>query len=148
MTGNQDVTVDRHYHWAVLLLWPVKKRTAVKGGNNMVKLFDEDVKKDKKAADIPAVAKDIMREMRAWWISVDSYMQFLQALLVVGNAELIFVCLDIVPIVTDHDPCFLHRKSLREILPTIGNNYGWDILKPPFKAACCCRTVNDFCQFC
>ena len=144
-TGNEGATVDKHYHWAALLLWPVKKRTAVKGGSNMVKLFDEDVKRNKKEADLPVVAKDIMREMRAGWRSIESYMQFLQALMVIGNAELIAECLDILPRLANDYPYFLNSKCFCEIIPTLGNNYGWDILKSPLKAACLSRTVNNIC---
>jgi len=40
-------------------------------------LFYEDVMRNKKEADLPIVAKDIMRGMRAGWRSIESYMQFL-----------------------------------------------------------------------
>ena len=146
-TGNEGATVDKHYHWAALLLWPVKKRTAVKGGSNMVKLFVADVEKNKDAADIPVVAKDIMREMRAGWRSIGSYMQFLQALLTVGSAELIAECLDILYRLANDYPYFLYNNSLCEVISTIGTTYGWDLLKLPLKAACMSSTVDRFCQF-
>jgi len=63
----------------------------------MVKLFVEDVKRNKKEADIPIVAKDIMREMHTGWRNIESYMQFLRTLMVIGDAELIAECLDILP---------------------------------------------------
>ena len=76
----------------------------------MVKLFVEDVKRNKKEADIPIVAKDIMREMHTGWRNIESYMQFLRTLMVIGDAELIAECLDILPRLVNYYPYFLNSK--------------------------------------
>ena len=146
-TGDEGASIDLYFQWPALLLWPVKKRTAVKGGSNMVKLFVEDVTKNKAAADIAALAKDVLREMRASWFNIDAYLQFLRALMSIGNVELIIQCLNILPCVVDKYPCFLANNSLHEIVLTLIDDHDLDILRLPLKAVCSCRTVNYFCQF-
>jgi len=43
---------------------------------------------------------------------------------IIGNAELIAECLDILPKLENDYPYFLNDKSLSEIIPTLENNYG------------------------
>ena len=92
--GNEGATINKQYNWSILLLWPIKMHTAVIGVNNMIEFFKQDVDTGKR--DLVNVAREIMRELRHTRPSVQSSLQFLDVLQVIGNAMLISEMLDVI----------------------------------------------------
>jgi len=145
-TGNEGATVDKQYNWAALLLWPVKQRTAVVGLHIMVGIFEQDVKNNKKEADLIVVAKDILREMHKRSNGTLS-LEFLRSLLLLDNKELIIECLDTIVKATS---CYSGFIEDGWFCSTIGSKYGWSLLKSPLKAMfekCASDTVEKYLQF-
>ena len=134
-TGNEGATVDKHYKWAGLLIWPAKKCIAVKHGTSLVGNFEKEVKKimidgekdSMSEADLMEFAEDVLREVhsRCWSDSERILMVFLQ----MDNKELIVRCLDII---SKSDRTYM-GESFSEVVSAIGHKYGWEILKSPLK---------------
>ena len=151
-TGNEGATVDKHYKWAGLLIWPAKKRTAVKHGTSLVGNFEKEVKKimidgekdSMSEADLMEFAEDVLREVhsRCWSNSERILKVFLQ----MDNKELIVRCLDIF---SESDRTYM-GESFSEVVSAIGHKYGWEILKSPLKTiftTCTPDRVEAYCDF-
>ena len=39
--ANKGATIEKQYSWSALLLWPIKKRTAVIGVSNIIEFLRE-----------------------------------------------------------------------------------------------------------
>ena len=72
---DEGATVDKQYNWSALLLWPIKKCTAVIGVSNMIEFFKQDVDTGKR--DMVDVAMEIMREICHTRSSIQSGLHFL-----------------------------------------------------------------------
>ena len=147
-TGNEGATVDKQYKWSALLLWPIKKRTAVIGAGNMIEFFKQDVDTGKR--DLVDVAREIMRKLH--YTSVQSGLQFLDALQVIGNAKLIAEVLDVIADI--NGSCsygsFIEDASFCSSIASIGHKYGHHILRSPFQtmfAKCSSHNVEKHCIF-
>ena len=148
-TGNEGATVDKQYNWAALLLWPVKQRAAVIGLDNMVELFEQDVKNTKNQTGLVDIAKEIMTGM-CNSSDTNSFVKFLQSLLQLGNKELIVECLDTIVRATSSYSDIIGNNSFCSIISTVGDKHGWSLLKSPLKAMfekCTSDTVENYCQF-
>ena len=149
-TGNEGATVDKQYNWTALLLWPVRKCPAVIGVPNMVQLLKQDVDAGKNGVD--AVARDILREMRQGGPSVQSCIQFLHALQVIGDTKLITEMLDVVAGVKESYSfgSFIENDTFCSSVMAVGHKHGWDILKSPLQAMfakCSSSNVEKYCAF-
>ena len=147
-TGNEGATVDKQYHWAALLFWPVRKCTTVIGVSNMIELFEQDVKRNQKDAGLVPVAKDIIKELPR--SSVKSSLNFLQTLLLIGKVELIVECLDVIVANMDKYNYYVDDTSFSSVVSAIGCKHGWGILKSPLKATfekCTSNKVEKYCEF-
>ena len=149
-TGNEGATVDKQYNWAALLLWPIRKRTAVMGVSNMARLFKQDVDAGRK--DLDEVAKDIIREMRRNDPSVESCLTFLHSLLVLGDKKLIASMLDVMAGVKgsySYSSGFID-DSFASLVMSIAHTHGWDILMSPLQimfTRCSPSNVEKYCAF-
>ena len=149
-TGNEGATVDKQYNWTSLFLWPVRKRPAVIGVLNMVRLFKQDV--DAGKSGVNDVAKDILRELRCSGLSVQSCILFLHALQVIGNTKLIAEMLDVIVGIkeTYSFGSFIEDATFCSSVMAIGHKHGWDILKSPLQAMfakCSSSDVEKYCTF-
>ena len=150
--GNGGATLSKQYNWAALLLWPTRKRMAVKGVENMIKLFKQEVDTGKKKKDLDNTAKDLMREMRYKHLLAEPYLTFLHALQVLADPKLIAEMLDVIAgvkysyslndIIADTTFCSL--------LMSIAHKHGWDILRSPLQTMfgrCSSSNVEEYCAF-
>ena len=148
-TGEEDGTLIKRYHWAALLLWPVKRNPAVIGLHKMIDLFRIEAMKNRKNIYLITVAKDIFGELRCDPFMIHCILRFLQALLVFDNKEFIIECLNIIP----ESSCCCYCTSNDDfpmVVSIIGCKYGWDILKSPLMAIfkkCTPSQVEKHCQF-
>ncbi|XP_065882892.1 uncharacterized protein [Dysidea avara] len=148
-TGNEGATVDKHYHWAALLIWPVRKHNAVIGVLNMIEEFEREVKKGRADDDLTVAAKDIMKQLigRCCWVETEVYHDFLQLLKLVGKSDLIAECLNVI---AEKSSSLLLSFDDNNIVSSIGYKYGWDILKLPLEsvfAKCDSFSIDRRCQF-
>ena len=148
-TGNEGATVEKQYNWAALLLWPVRKRTAVIGVSNMARVFKQDVDTGKK--DLDDVAKDIIREMRHNSPSVQSCLSFLHSLQVLGDTKLIAEMLDVVVNIKEsYNSSYISDATFASSVMSIAHKHGWDILKSPLQTMftrCSSSNVEKYCVF-
>ena len=143
-TGNEGATVDKHYHWAGLLMWPVKKRTAVKDGHLLIDNFEKEVKNKKDNTDLVVHAEDVLRELRGRW-SCESD-RVLKLLLQMDNKELVVRCLDIIG---GASRTYM-GESFYNVVSAVGLKYGWEILKSPLESVfikCTSDRVEAYCYF-
>jgi len=143
-TGNEEASVDKHYSWAGLLIWPVKKRTAVKHGTSLVRDFELEVKKSNGAADVMEFAEDVLREVRGR-CSMHCE-RILKAFLQMDNRDLVVRCLDII---SEGDRTYM-GQSFSDVVFSISHKYGWEILKSPLRtifAKCTPDNVEAYCGF-
>jgi len=142
--------LDKHYKWAALQFWPIRKRTAVLGGHDMVGLLRQEISNDDRKTHLTDIAKDIMRERNGEWFMYD-YLNFLQALLQMGDKELIVECLDVdVWVTIDNWGDYFRGESLATTITTIGHDHGWNILESPLSAIftkCKPNTTRQYCEF-
>ena len=149
-TGNEGATVDKQYNWAALLLWPIRKRTAVMGVSNMTRLFKQDVDAGRK--DLGDVAKDIIREMRHNGPSVESCLTFLHSLLVLGDKKLIADMLGVIAGIKGsygYSSGFIDEAFATSVM-SIAHKHGWDIIKAPLQTMftrCSSSDVEKYCTF-
>ena len=148
-TGNEGATLYKQYNWAALLLWPVKQRAAVIGLDNMIQIFEQDIKKGKNETRLVAAAKEIMAGLRDGF-GASTYVRVLQSLLLLDNKELIVECLDTIVKNTSSYSNIVGSSSFCKAVSTIGNKYGWSLLMAPLKAMfekCASDAVEVYCQF-
>jgi len=148
-TGNEGASVDKQYHWAALLLWPVRKCTAAIGVSNMIELFEQNVKKNQKDPSLVPVAKAILKELQSS-STVKSSLKLLQALLLIGKVELVIECLDVIVATMNNYSYYVDDTSFPSIVSAVGSKHGWGVLKSPLKAIfekCTSDKVEKYCQF-
>ena len=149
-TGNEGASIDKQYNWTALLFWPVRKRTAVIGMDNLIQLFKQDVDAGKKGLN--NVAREIMREVCHNRPSLKSCVSFLHALVVIADTKLISEMLDVIVGFND-DYCyksFIEDATFRSSVVSISHKHGWDILKSPLQAmfaTCSTMYVESYCTF-
>ena len=150
--GNKGATINKLYNWSVLLLWPIKKCTAVIGASNMIEFFKQDVDTGKR--DLDDVAREIMREMHHIRPSVQSDLQFLDALQVIGNVKLIVKMLDVIAGINGlySYGSFIEDVTFCSSIASIGHKYiyGWEIPKSSFQsmfAKCSSYNAGKYCIF-
>ena len=150
--GNGGATLNKRYNWAALLLWPIKKRMAVKGVENMVKLFKQDVDAGKTKNDLDSTARDLIREMCHKHLPVEPYVTFLHALQVLADTKLIAEMLDKIAGINDSYSFnhFIDDTTFCSLLFSIARQHGWDILKSPLQTMfgrCSSSNVEKYCAF-
>ncbi|XP_065882896.1 uncharacterized protein [Dysidea avara] len=147
-TEDEEGTLVKWYQWAALLLWPVKRNTAVIGLGKMIDLFRIEVEKNRKNVGLITVAKDIFVELRHAPVMVNC-LSFLQALLVFDNEDFIVDCLNIIPAASYYYHC-VDDADFPMVVSIIGSKYGWSILKSPLVAIfkrCTSNKVEKYGQF-
>jgi len=148
-TGNEGATVDKHYHWAALLIWPAKRRRAVIGMQNVIEEFERDLKSGKAEDKLEDDAMDIIKHLKDKDCRANSqvYKEFLQLLLLVGKRKLIVEYLNVM---ADCASYLLVSYEDNNIISSVGNDYGWGILKLPLEsifAKCSYYSVEDHSKF-
>ena len=99
----------------------------------MIELFKQDVDTGKK--DLHDMAREIMREICHRWAFIESVLQFLDVLQVIGDIKLIAKMLDVIAAIDDPDSYHSYSKDTTffSSLIAIGHKHGWDILKSPLQ---------------
>ena len=116
----------------------------------MIEFFKQDVDRGKK--DLHDVAREIMRELHHGWAFVESVLQFLDVLQVIGDVKLIAEMLDAIAAINDPDRYhnYTEDTTFFSSVMVIGHKYGWDILKSPLQAIfanCSSCNVEKYCTF-
>ena len=151
--GNGGATLDKRYNWAALLLWPLRKRISVKGVQNMVTLFKQDVDAGKK--DLENDARDLIRELHnedSIMSREQTYLTFLHALEVLANAELITKMLNGIATIRSSYGIgtIIENPTFFSLLISIAHKHGWDLIKSPLLimfGRCSSNTVEKYCTF-
>ena len=149
-TGNEGATVGKQYNWTALLLWPIKKRTAVIGVDNMIEYFKQDVDTGKGGLDDKA--REVMREIRRNRPWFELLLQFLDILQVIDDTKLITEMMDVI---ASTAKCYYYRSFIENdtfysSVMAIAHKHGWDILKSPLQAIfgeCSSSYVEEYCTF-
>ena len=156
-TGNEGATIDKHYKWAALLIWPSRKRIANLGISNMISLFGKDLlhyatHSPSQKAKLEEAAKDLMSSLAHVGHNRDNFILFLQSLQIIGKVELISEFLGIIGSSIPVHSSLIRSSSFHKEVVNIGSKYGWRILDSSLQAIfdnlpSSMYEIEAYCQF-
>ena len=146
---NDNITVDKWYEWAALFLWPIKKRMGLLGLDNTISLFEQDVIAGKWSVE--DVKWDIVREINRRDPSVQTFISFLRALKDMADIILIAKMLDVLAL----EQCYILSRFIKDdsfcsTVVSIGQEYGWDVVKSPLRTMFAMNSssnIEEYCSF-